>query len=67
MSRLNETSSEWMLDPHVFNNIMSHFQFQPEVDLFATRVNKQINQFVSYGPDPDSTHVNAFTLDWSEL
>ena len=67
LSRLNETSSEWMLDPHVFNNIMSHFQFKPEIDLFATRVNKQINQFVSYGPDPDSTHVNAFTLDWSEL
>ena len=67
LSRLNDTSSEWMLNINIFNNIMKHFEFEPEIDLFASRLNKQVDKFVSYKPDPEAVHVNAFTLDWSKL
>ena len=34
--------------------------------MFASRVNYQMKPFVSFGPDPEAYHVNAFTLDWRE-
>ena len=37
---------------------------QPYIDLFATRLNNQLSKFVSWRPDPDAFHVDAFTLNW---
>ena len=36
-------------------------------NLFASRLNFQITKFVSYRPDPNSSVVNAFTLNWGNL
>ena len=37
----------------------------PDVDLFASRLNYQVESYVSWRADPSSVHIDAFTLDWS--
>lgn len=34
----------------------------PDMNLFAQRLNKQINKFVSYNYDPESYQVDAFSV-----
>ena len=46
---------EWRLNPVCIKIAMSKFNFQPEIDLFASRLNKQFNQYCSYRPDPEAT------------
>ena len=67
LSRKINTSHEWQLNPVIFEQILHHFQIQPELDLFASRVNTQMDKFVSYRPDPDACHIDAFTMDWSNI
>ena len=64
LSREQELSMEWMLCPKVLQSILTHFGLSPTIDMFASRINKQMDTFVSYGPDPESTYVDAFSLDW---
>ena len=64
-SRVQNFDSEWKLDPLVFRKVC-HLFFLPDCDLFATRINTQLPRFVSWKPDPDALHTNAFTLSWSE-
>ena len=66
-SRKAEIRTEWMLDRDTFRFATSQLGFTPEIDLFATRINHQVSQYVSYRPDPGCMAVNAFTLDWSGL
>ena len=54
-----------MLNKSVFKLLIDKFRIQPKLDLFASRLNYQILPFVSYKPDPEAMHVDAFTLDWS--
>ena len=65
-SRKNEFRLEWKLDESIFHDIMTHFNFRPDIDLFASRLNTQLPRFVSYRPDPEALHVNAFTISWEE-
>ena len=52
LSRLGQTiQTEWSLHPEVFKAICSRWH-QPQVDLFATRFNNKLPQFVSPVPDP---------------
>jgi hypothetical protein len=63
-SRAGPDSSDWQLDPVVFQKIGS--KWGPfAVDLFATRLTAQLLRFVSWKPDPVAE--DAFTLDWSQL
>ena len=36
------------------------------IDLFASRINKQFDQYVSYRPDPFASYIDAFTISWAE-
>ncbi len=36
----------------------------PHMDFFASRLNCQIANYVSWKPDPSAVHINAFTLNW---
>ena len=38
-----------------------------EVDLFATRLSKQLPRFVSWRPDPEAESVNAWAQDWGNF
>ena len=53
-----------MLNQNKFTKIISKFQFQPEVDLFASSINAQLPVFVSYQPNPEAMHINAFLISW---
>ena len=66
-SRKTDIYTEWMLNPLLFQQACSHFAFHPEVDLFASRLNTQLKKFVSYRPDPDCFHVNAFSISWENI
>ena len=66
-SRKSLTRTEWKLNPSIFKSVMEHFDWKPEIDLFASRINFQIQKFVSYHHDPDSWAVNAFTFDWGSM
>ena len=39
----------------------------PQIDLFATRFNNKLPLFVSPGPDPLATAVDALSLPWEDL
>ena len=57
---------DWKLHPDVFSRI-TEVLFMPDTDLFATRFNTQLKQFVSWKPDPDAWFYNAFSRPWSGL
>lgn len=63
-SRKFNDQLEWKLDQGVFKNVCAIWQ-RPEIDVFASRLNYQIEKFCSWEPDPQSTFVNALTLKWS--
>ena len=61
-SRLGQTiQMEWSLHPEVFQAICSRWH-QSQVDLFATRFNNKLPQFVSPVPDPQAWAVDALSF-----
>ena len=38
---------------------------RPDIDLFASRVNHQIPEFVSWRPEPNAVVTDAFNLTWN--
>ena len=65
-SREFQDNTEWMLNTMLFNEIIECFGM-PEIDLFASRLNKQLDRYVSWKPDPDAAFVDAFALNWSNM
>ena len=63
-SRKIRDDTEWMLDKHIFQEIISHFTI-PDIDLFASRSNYQVDRYVSWHPDPGSFMIDAFTCNWN--
>ena len=55
LSRLGQTiQTEWSLNPEIFQEICNRWH-RPQVDLFATRLNNKLPQFVSLVvPDPQA-------------
>ena len=67
LSRLGQTiQTEWSLHPAVFQAVCARWH-QPKVDLFATRFNNKLPQFVSPVPDPQAWAVDALSLSWEDL
>ena len=67
LSRLGQTiQTEWSLIPEVFQSLCRRWH-QPQIDLFATRFNYKLPQFVSPIPDPLAVAVDALTLPWEDL
>lgn len=63
-SRKDNVDGEWMLNPSLLKDALKVLQMQPDVDLFASRVNKQIKTYVSYKPDPHAIAIDAFSMNW---
>ena len=66
LSRIFNDSSEWMLKTSIFDKICDQF-FRPEVDLFASRLNHQLKNYVSWFPDPEAVATDAFSFSWRNL
>ena len=64
LSRLINLNSEWKLNPAIFRQICVIYT-TPDLDLFATRANNQVQKFISWFPDPDALATNAFSIPWS--
>ena len=58
--------TEWSLHPDVFAQICLRWHL-PKLDLFATRYNCKLPQFVSPVPDPKAWAVDALSLSWEDL
>lgn len=63
-SRKEYKEAEWQLNPTIFRFIKENLSFEPEIDYFASRLNFQISNYVSYKSDPFAQYVNAFSLNW---
>lgn len=63
-SRRTNIDTEWDLSSTAFNKIVNYYG-EPEVDLFATRLNAKCSSYVSWKRDPSAFNVDAFTIDWS--
>ena len=46
---------------------LKKLNFKLDIDLFASRINKQYKKCASYRPDPDAIAINAFSLDWANF
>jgi ribonuclease HI len=62
-SHIFNDSTEWKLDPTIFYSICEVFS-KPTIDLFASRLNFQLQPYSSWQPDPQAEYVDSFTLDW---
>lgn len=65
LSRNFRSNTEWMLNKKVFESICNLWR-QPVIDLFASRLNKQIDKYVSWKPDPNATFIDAFSFNWHD-
>ena len=63
-SRILNDSIEWMLNPRIFRGVVARLG-RPDIDLFASRVNHQIPEFVSWRPEPNAVATDAFNLTWN--
>jgi len=66
-SRRNYKDSEWMLNPIIFESITKKLNYFPKIDCFASRLNCQVEKYISYRPDPNCYLVDAFTVNWKDL
>ena len=48
---------------NIFVKICSHF-FIADINLFASRINKQLPVYVTWFPDPDAFASDAFSFSW---
>ena len=54
-SRKFHNASEWMLSKNILNNLIACF-YMPKIDLFASRLNKQLSKYISWMPDPTALY-----------
>ena len=57
-------SIESMFNPSIFRGVVARLG-RPDIDLFASRVNHQILEFVSWRPEPNAVATDAFDLSWN--
>ena len=65
-SRKINLDAEWMLNKDLFKEACFVLDIFPCMDLFASRVNKQCDSYVSYRPDPEAVAINAFYIPWND-
>jgi hypothetical protein len=56
-------TSNWKLNHEIFTQI-SNMWGPFRIDLFADRLNCQVNKFVSWKPDPLALATDAFQIQW---
>jgi ribonuclease HI len=64
-SRIFLDRNSWRLYPEYFKSIDARWG-PHDVDLFADYSNHQVDNYVSWKPDPLSSGTDAFTLSWSK-
>ena len=65
-SRNFSDSTEWMLKKVLFHRLCDQC-FVPDIDLFASRLNYQVEKFVSWFPEPGAFRNDAFSFSWNSF
>lgn len=63
-SRHTESSNNWTLNRAIFQQI-NKIMGPLKLDLFVDRLNAQLDNYVSWRPDPFAIQTDAFQLNWS--
>ena len=63
-SRVIQSTAEWQLHRPIFQQILECLG-NCNINLFATGLNAQLKQFVSWRPDPDAMGADALQLPWN--
>ena len=63
-SRAFNDATEWSISDFIFRQIVDIWG-DPDIDLFATRINCKIPMYVSWKPDPGCQAVDAFSFPWN--
>ena len=63
-SRNFNEAIEWKFITHWLQKISSMFG-NPTLDLFASRINYQIDRNISWKPDPKVLAIDAFSIKWN--
>ena len=64
LSRKIDNRLEWMLDHNIFLRLCNQLQVQPDIDLFVSAQNTQLEAYMSFTYDEDAAAVNAFNQSW---
>lgn len=65
LSRSFNDDLEWSLCENIFLKILNTYPLL-RIDLFASRLNKKLDNYISLRPEPTARAVDAFTLSWSK-
>lgn len=65
-SRKFNDNVEWMLDEQLFSDL-TDLMGKPDIDMFASRLNKQLDRYVAWMPDPEAEAIDAFAFDWKGI
>ena len=63
-SRNFNEAIEWKLSTHLFQKISNMFG-NPTLDLFASRINYQIDRYTLWKPDPKALAIDSFSIKWN--
>lgn len=53
-----------MLNSNLLHKALEKLQVNPDIDMFASRLNKKFPRCISYRPDPGACSVDAFSAQW---
>jgi hypothetical protein len=56
-------SSDWAVAPATFSRICNYLQVFPEIDLFASRINRKVTTFYSMTPDPEALDFDSLSSE----
>ena len=57
---------EWSLSQDKFTEICQSLG-EPPIDLFASRLNFNVEPFCSWKPDPEAIYIDSFSIEWNEF
>ena len=65
LSHLKLESTEWMLSPRIFKQIVYVYRM-PVLDMFASTLNHQIPKYFSWTLDLQAVGMDAFSVNWNK-
>lgn len=65
-SRWSYIGTEWGLATYAYKKVIKALGV-PEIDLFASRIDKECPRYFSWKADPEAVNVDAFTANWREV
>ena len=65
LSCLKLESTEWMLSPRIFKQILYVYRM-PALDMFASTLSHQVPKYFSWILDPQAVRVDVFSVNWNK-